>query len=536
MKKGLLLLLLAGPALQDLDAEKAAKLYEDSVALHGEKKYEEALRGFARIADSALTDDQPENAAVMAARICAVIDKKSEALRWIEKALALGFRDAAVLEEEADLASVRDEDRFKAALAKLIRFRDGGAPTGGSLGILRLNGEDLEIFEEAGPKPARGDYVAYQVHQAGVPTYLLIANGTGLTRLAEAGKDGALVADFASALTANREVLALGELVWESILRREWERRGSELLEEAEKEKSAPEPGYAALEAALHPVILIPEAASRLAEPYLKLMRDPETPRATVAAAARSLARLPDDEDLSEEPDFLLARACAYFFLRCYPRAAESLKKLEEVEDAAGLKDVLKALGANDWTPGPPLTVGGRAVTVWESQGKPDDPELPGYEACLSVRLGEELRSYLLMRRSVGGNASYFLHEAAGGAETLIEAYGKTKPSTEELIARIGRQLPGPRPAATFPPLKKGEPGRVEVRWKGGRRLEALELRREALEAGVCLSTADSPAQIKGLAPGIYEARLRDAQGRTLFERRVSVEPGQKLLIDVDRN
>ncbi len=49
----------------------------------------------------------------------ALIGRKEDALRLLERAVAAGFRDRRLLENDTDLANIRDTERFRQILAKV---------------------------------------------------------------------------------------------------------------------------------------------------------------------------------------------------------------------------------------------------------------------------------------------------------------------------------------------------------------------------------------------------------------------------------
>ncbi len=404
--------------------------------------------------------------------------------------------------------------------------------------VLRLNGQEYDVAREAPEAGAEGDVPLFRMTLNGDVTLLVHGRGRNLTRITDGLSK--TIATLAEDLRENRRAVPLQELLWEALLVAEWERQGDALLKQARK-GVVPKEALIAYERAIHPFFVSPRLYEKLAGPYLQLMKDRSTPRATLVAVASAIARWPESEEpAARGSQVALARGCAHFFLRGYPRAAEALSRAGTGGDAEGLREVLKVLGADRWSVAPREASG---ITRWNCESQSRGEGLPVYENAFAA--AGQGATYYLTRRSSGTAEGYFLHRVSAADETLIEAYGAKKPSLQELEARIASEREvGPDPAAraliptvrTLPPLGRGDPGRVEVRWEGTNRSQRLELRRDGLEAAVWLGWEDgSPVLIKGLAPGKYGAFLRDAQGRILREREVTVAPGEKSIIDVER-
>ncbi len=528
---------------QDLDAAQANELYERSVKLLEEQKFAEAVAGFRRVYDSRASGELGPLAAYNIACAHALSGKKSLSLDWLEKAAARGYKDADAMEGDDDLKSLREEPRYGALVQKLHRSQHGGPPQGEVLSTLVLNGESYDIYAEEGGGPSEEETLAYEVCQGQEPAFLLFARSGRVTRVAEA-QEGRTIALVAPEVAEGRRTVALPELLWEAYLASEWEKKGDALAGLA---NGSPSPeALGAYENGLLPLLDNGALRAKLGAPYLALMKDGSTPREMLASAASLLARQPEPKDVdAEEADFAVAQGCALFFLHCYPRAAAALGRVSTNTDARGLLEVLRILGADRWTFASRKTLAGAAVSFWKAEGAPDGPGLPVYRAC-AVAEGETfLRSFLLTRRKLGDGERWFLHVASGGGEQLLEAYGATEPREAQVEARIEAELRSRRPqdargaqvaAGPLPPRPEGgDAGRVEVRW-GSPRADRVELRRETLEAAVWLGAdLPSPIVLKGLRPGTYAAFLRDARGRVLGRRELSVEPGGKALLDVDR-
>ena len=87
-------------------------LFQESLRLHGEKKYREAIAGFRRIVDLGLKGELTGLSAYNMACGHALLGEKAEALNWLEKAATLGFKDADHLANDPDLESLRGDVRF----------------------------------------------------------------------------------------------------------------------------------------------------------------------------------------------------------------------------------------------------------------------------------------------------------------------------------------------------------------------------------------------------------------------------------------
>jgi hypothetical protein len=417
--------------------------------------------------------------------------------------------------------------------ASAVRAQD--PPPGEKIQILRLNGQEYEVTRENPKADADGDVPMYRLSLEDEPVLQVCGRGGKLTHVTDG--DSTTIAMLAADLRENRRAVPLQELLWEALLSSEWERRGDLLAKQARK-GDVPREALVAYERAVHPFFVSPRLYEKLAGPYLQLLKDPLTPRTTLSAVAAAVARWPEPtEPAARGSQVALARGCSFFFLRCYPRAAEALAQAGVGADGEGLREVLKVLGADRWS----AAERSAGLTRWTCEAKPGGDGLPAYESAFSL----DGRMYYLTRRSLGAAEGYYLHAVGGADETLVEAYGGAKPSFKEVETRIRAQrlagpetsgcglIPAPR---ALPPLAQGEPGRVEVRWEGDLRSERVEIRRDALEAAVWLrSGTGSPVLIKGLAPGRYVAFLRDAQGRVLQEREIVIAPGEKSVIDVDR-
>ncbi len=85
--------------------------------LHSEKKYDEAVKAFARAVE--LGVNRPGNLYNTACS-CSLMGKKDEALAFLQKALEARFAEQQTLENDTDLDPLRDDPRF-AALTGVIK-------------------------------------------------------------------------------------------------------------------------------------------------------------------------------------------------------------------------------------------------------------------------------------------------------------------------------------------------------------------------------------------------------------------------------
>ncbi|MGH9902565.1 MAG: tetratricopeptide repeat protein, partial [Pyrinomonadaceae bacterium] len=87
-------------------------------SLHSAGKYAGAADAFQRAAERGF---QAPGAMVRAARAYARMNEKDKAIEWLDKGVQAGFGQYQALGADADMASLRDEARFKDAVARAER-------------------------------------------------------------------------------------------------------------------------------------------------------------------------------------------------------------------------------------------------------------------------------------------------------------------------------------------------------------------------------------------------------------------------------
>ena len=102
-----------------LRAIEQRALYLEGEALFDGGKYREAIRKYAEIVERWPGSGSAPSSAYNCACGYALLGEKSTALDWLEKAIEVGWKDADHLEEDPDLDSLRDDERYKKLVAKL---------------------------------------------------------------------------------------------------------------------------------------------------------------------------------------------------------------------------------------------------------------------------------------------------------------------------------------------------------------------------------------------------------------------------------
>ena len=87
--------------------------------LHGRKKDREAKEILRGLVESPPGTPWTVESAYDIACAYAVLGEKKNALDWLEKAVALGWKDLVHLEKDSDLDSLRSEERYKKLTEKL---------------------------------------------------------------------------------------------------------------------------------------------------------------------------------------------------------------------------------------------------------------------------------------------------------------------------------------------------------------------------------------------------------------------------------
>src|SRR3990170_4054714 len=101
----------------DLSKEEAKKLYEQAQQLYKDKKYDDAINNYKKIYEAYSKTEMGVNCAYNIACDYSLLDKKSDALDWLEKAIGAGvatktggavFTTSALMREDEDLANIRN--------------------------------------------------------------------------------------------------------------------------------------------------------------------------------------------------------------------------------------------------------------------------------------------------------------------------------------------------------------------------------------------------------------------------------------------
>ncbi len=95
------------------------RLFKDAHDLHVSKRYQGAIDAFRKIIEDHPKTRQAVMSAYNVACGYALLGEKDKALEWLEKAVDMGWKDAAHLEKDSDLDSLREEAGFKKLLGRL---------------------------------------------------------------------------------------------------------------------------------------------------------------------------------------------------------------------------------------------------------------------------------------------------------------------------------------------------------------------------------------------------------------------------------
>ena len=106
-------------AQDDFTKEDGTKLFAKSQGLFKEKKYEEAITGYKKIYEHFPKTKMGANVAYNIACGYGLLNKNSDALEWLEKAIDSGFTTSALIRQDEDLANVRKEAKFAKLLEKI---------------------------------------------------------------------------------------------------------------------------------------------------------------------------------------------------------------------------------------------------------------------------------------------------------------------------------------------------------------------------------------------------------------------------------
>ncbi len=149
----------SGKAVGLWTLQKARRMSRSAYALYKDKKYAEAAAAYTTVAEAVPGDPLESGAAFFVACCSALAGRKEEALSWLERAVASGYRSFENLESDTDLASLRSEDRYKKLAAGLK--------------------EEL-AFEEKNPRQAKLGFRTSRITEE-ARGYLPLKDGTGVS-------------------------------------------------------------------------------------------------------------------------------------------------------------------------------------------------------------------------------------------------------------------------------------------------------------------------------------------------------------------
>jgi hypothetical protein len=395
---------------------------------------------------------------------------------------------------------------------------------------LRLN-EVLWQFrprtiEEDSGKEMIGWHVAVDAKTPGY--YAILRRGATITRIQQfpGGRTVALVAKQAP----------VAELFWQAMRSLQWEARGDAL---AAKKGAALEDrvgAAAAWERGWTPDAPNPALPIKLSRVYGELIRLPDGPPGLAPYAASAMLRLPSriDGTPAERQDFALARSCALFTARCWPRLAESLKDAGKGPDADGLRAAIKLLGVETFepVPEPAFTDDQFALSTWSCKSAPGDDGLPRIDRCVVAESTDRIACFTLSRQSLAGKTRYFLHAGRAEGEEVVESFGEQEPTLRMLQDRIALELarwkakPSPAPNPPVLSLAGGKAvGNVVLHWSKDWAGATFELRSTDLVAAAWIPGKPGLIKWLGLPAGNYEGRFRSADGNIAETHLLSVGP-----------
>lgn len=108
----------AARKLVEVAPQDAVGWYQLGYALHAQKKYAEALTAHLRAAafeNTAVRIPSTYNVAC----VYSIQHKSDDAFTWLDKAIERGFRDLATLEQDEDMAHVRNDPRFAKVIERV---------------------------------------------------------------------------------------------------------------------------------------------------------------------------------------------------------------------------------------------------------------------------------------------------------------------------------------------------------------------------------------------------------------------------------
>jgi tetratricopeptide (TPR) repeat protein len=97
----------------------APRLFQEATKLHEQKRYREAIEKFKSLIDAHPKAAQALASAYNIACGYALLGETSNALDWLQKTVDLGFTNIAGMEGDADLKSLRGEERYHQLVEKL---------------------------------------------------------------------------------------------------------------------------------------------------------------------------------------------------------------------------------------------------------------------------------------------------------------------------------------------------------------------------------------------------------------------------------
>jgi tetratricopeptide (TPR) repeat protein len=98
---------------EELTLMDAQQLFQESLRQHEAEEYEDAIKGFKRIFKAFPDHNLGYTAAYNIACGYALLGKTKKALDWLEKSVEHGFNNFRHMENDPDLDSLRDEERYK---------------------------------------------------------------------------------------------------------------------------------------------------------------------------------------------------------------------------------------------------------------------------------------------------------------------------------------------------------------------------------------------------------------------------------------
>ncbi|OHB75703.1 MAG: hypothetical protein A2Z34_08530 [Planctomycetes bacterium RBG_16_59_8] len=98
---------------EEMTMEEAADLFDESLQLHQEKQFDEAIKGFERIYHAFTQEDVGITSAYNIACGYALKGEKTLAVEWLVKSVDAGFDKFDHIRADADLDSLRDEPGYK---------------------------------------------------------------------------------------------------------------------------------------------------------------------------------------------------------------------------------------------------------------------------------------------------------------------------------------------------------------------------------------------------------------------------------------